>query len=102
MKPHPVGDLKFVKAAHRPPCGFIASEWKRPGAQFDWQLPGLPNTTATVSVPAAGLEMVSEGRGPARTARGVKSFRFEKGPGGFVIESGSYHFNSTIPTESAR
>ncbi|MCC6822345.1 MAG: family 78 glycoside hydrolase catalytic domain [Verrucomicrobia subdivision 3 bacterium] len=102
MKPHPVGDLRFVKATHRSPYGTIASAWKRDETQFDWQITVPPNTTATVYVPAAGLEMVSEGRGPARTAKGVKSFRFAKGAGVFEIESGSYHFNSTIPTQSVR
>ena len=100
--PHPMGDLKFVKAAHRSPCVIIASEWQRHGTQFDWQLPGLPNTMATAPVPAAELEMISEGRGPARTARGVKSFRFEKRPDWFEIESGSYRCPACIPMASVR
>lgn len=100
MKPHPVGDLKFVKATHRSPYGQISSEWKRAGNRFDWQIAVPPNTTATVCVPAAGLEMVTEGRGTALKARGVKSFRYENGAAVFEVESGTYHFVSSIPGPS--
>jgi alpha-L-rhamnosidase len=100
MKPHPVGDLKFVKAAHRSPYGRIASEWTRDGARFDWQITVPPNTTATVYVPAAGLELVTEGRGTALKAKGVKSFRYENGAAVFEVESGTYRFVSSIPGPS--
>ena len=99
MKPHPVGDLKFVKATHRSPYGLIASEWKRDGAKFDWHLTVPPNTTATVYVPSSGLETDLEGHGPALKAKGVKSFRYENGTAVFEVESGRYSFVSSIPTK---
>jgi alpha-L-rhamnosidase len=102
MKPHPVGDLKFAKATHRSPYGLISSEWKRDGTKFDWQIAVPPNTTATVHVPASGLETVSEGQGPALKARGVKAFRYESSAAVLELESGRYHFTSSIPTESTR
>ena len=52
MQPHPVGDLKFVKALHNSPYGKISSEWHRDGNKFDWQIEIPANTTATVIVPA--------------------------------------------------
>jgi alpha-L-rhamnosidase len=52
MEPHPVGNLKFVKATHNSPYGLIASEWHRDGNKFDWQIEIPANTTATVIVPA--------------------------------------------------
>jgi alpha-L-rhamnosidase len=52
MQPHPVGDLKFVKATHNSPYGKILSEWHREGNKFDWQIEIPANTTATVIAPA--------------------------------------------------
>ena len=99
MKPHPVGDLKFVKATHRSPYGLITSEWKREGGKFDWQITVPPNTTATVHVPASGLETVTEGRGSALKAKGVKAFRYENRAAVLKVESGSYRFVSSLPAE---
>ena len=96
MKPHPVGDLQFVKATHRSPYGLIASEWQRDGAKFDWQITVPPNTTATVCVPAASLNDVTEGRSAAIKAKGVKSFRYENGRALFEVEAGNYHFTSSL------
>lgn len=96
MKPHPVGDLQFVKATHRSPYGLIASEWKRDGAKFDWQITVPPNTTATVCVPAASLNDVTEGRSAAIKAKGVKSLRYENGRALFEVEAGNYHFTSSL------
>ena len=94
MKPRLVGDLKFVKASHRSPYGLITSEWRRDGTVFDWQIEIPPNTTATVCVPASGLDAVWEGSDPATKAAGVKSFRVENRRAVFEIGSGQYHFIS--------
>jgi alpha-L-rhamnosidase len=94
MRPHPVSDLKFVKASHHSPYGVICSEWHRDGKVFDWRIEIPANTTATVCVPAAGLGTVFDGSTPAIKAAGVKSFRFEGGRAIFKIGSGKYHFVS--------
>ncbi|HXT12183.1 MAG TPA: glycoside hydrolase family 78 protein [Candidatus Angelobacter sp.] len=86
MKPTPVGDLTFVKAAHESPYGLISSEWHREGKKFDWQIEIPANTTATVYVPAMNLEAV--------TARNAKASRFEDGRAIFELGSGKYHFVS--------
>ncbi|HEY9175438.1 MAG TPA: glycoside hydrolase family 78 protein, partial [Verrucomicrobiae bacterium] len=99
MKPHPVGDLKYAKATHRSPYGLIVSDWKREGAKFDWQITIPPNTTATVCVPAVNLNDVTEGRLPAIKAKGVKAFRYENGRAIFEVESGNYHFTSSLSPE---
>jgi alpha-L-rhamnosidase len=86
MEPHPVGDLKFVKASHNSPYGKISSEWHRDGNKFDWQIEIPANTTATVYVPATRLENI--------IAKGVKASRFENGRAVFELGSGQYHFIS--------
>jgi alpha-L-rhamnosidase len=86
MKPTPVGDLKFVKATHESPYGFISSEWHRDGKKFDWQIEIPANTTATVYVPAASLAAVS--------VKDANPLRFENGRVVYELGSGKYHFVS--------
>lgn len=92
MKPWPVRDLAFVKAAHRSPYGLIASHWRMSGGQFDWEITVPANTTATVYVPADSEGGVAEGGRPASRARGVQFVRMEGARAVFRVGSGHYHF----------
>jgi alpha-L-rhamnosidase len=92
MKPHPVGDLKFVRAKYDSLRGRISSEWKREENRFDWRISIPPNTTATVYIPTASSARVTEGERPAANAEGVEFLREENGHAVFRIGSGSYHF----------
>jgi len=94
MKPLPVGDLKFVRATHRSPCGWIVSDWKRDGRSFDWRIEVPANSTATVFVPAKSAEQVLEGGMFAKGAPGVKFLRMENGRAVFSVGGGKYHFVS--------
>lgn len=99
MKPHVVGDLKFVKATHQSPYGLIASEWHRDGNNFDWQITVPPNTTATIYVPAAKPNEVSEGNAPASNSPGVKPLRPVEAAAVYQLDAGKYHFKSTLPPD---
>ena len=92
MKPEPVGDLKFVKATHNSPFGWISSEWRKDGNAFDWRIEIPANTTATIFVLATSAEQVREGRHPAAQSPGVKFVRMENGRAVFEVGSGRYHF----------
>jgi len=94
MKPHPVGDLTWVKATHRSPHGVIASEWKREGDAFKWNITVPPNTTATVYVPARDLARVTEGGRAVNSAQQVKLLRMEENHALFAVGSGTYQFAS--------
>jgi alpha-L-rhamnosidase len=94
MKPRPVAGLDFVKATHRSVYGPIASEWRRKGDTFDWQIEIPANTTATVSVPATSADSVTESGKPVARAGGVEFLRMEKGHAVFKVGSGEYHFVS--------
>ena len=83
MKPHPVGDLKWVKASHRSPYGLISSEWKRDGDKFDWRIEIPANATATVYLPVKSGSRITESGQP-----------LEKISGGLEFGSGKYHFVS--------
>ena len=94
MQPHPVGDLRFVKATHDSPYGLIVSDWKREGGTFNWQITVPANTTATIYLPAKDPERVSENGKPASRVADVKFQRMENGCAVFKIGSGQYHFVS--------
>jgi alpha-L-rhamnosidase len=80
MQPHPVGDLKWVKAMHNSPYGKISSEWHRDGNEFDWQIEIPANTTATIIVPMEKLGHITcNGKPVAAT---------------FELGSGKYHIVS--------
>jgi alpha-L-rhamnosidase len=93
MEPHPVGDLKFVRATHRSPYGWIVSDWKKDGGTFDWQIKIPANTTATVYVPAKDEEDVTESGRPLAQAKGVKFLRAEDNHVVLAVESGAYDFH---------
>jgi alpha-L-rhamnosidase len=94
MKPHPVGDLKWVKASYRSPYGVIASEWKKTGGNFEWELEIPANTTATAFVPAKSAEAVTEGGKPVAQAGGIEFVNMEAGCAVFRVGSGKYSFAS--------
>jgi alpha-L-rhamnosidase len=94
MRPEPVGHLRFVRATHRSPYGFIASEWKKAPKRFSWNIVVPLNTTATVYVPARSAEAVKESGQPASRARGVKFLSMENGRAVFEVGSGHYRFES--------
>ncbi len=96
MRPHPVGDLKWVKASHESPYGRIESEWKLDGSTFHWQIIVPPNTYATVWVPTrAGAEVQESGKPIADTA-GVRRLRQEDAAEVLEVSSGTYRFESTL------
>jgi alpha-L-rhamnosidase len=94
MKPHPVGDLAFVRATHRSPYGLIASDWRRKGGDFDWHILVPVNTTATVYVPADSVDHVYENGMIATSVRDVKFLGIKSGCAVFNVGSGKYHFAS--------
>jgi alpha-L-rhamnosidase len=94
MKPHPVGDLTFVKASFLSPYGPVRSEWNKEDGKFDWQIAVPPNTTATVYVPTKNAESVTESGKPAAESPGVKFVRTENDRAVYSIGSGNYHFTT--------
>jgi alpha-L-rhamnosidase len=99
MRPHPVGDLTYVRASLRSPYGPIRSAWERENGRFDWQISVPPNTTATVYVPASSADLVTESGQPAKSAQGVEFVADQNGRAVFNVKSGDYRF---AVQESAR
>jgi len=96
MHPTPVGDLTYLKASHKSPYGEIASDWRRDGDRFTWNVSIPVNTTATVYVPADREASVKESDLPVAQVPGIKHARMEAGTAVYEIGSGTYHFVSTV------
>ncbi|MCC6397245.1 MAG: hypothetical protein IT282_09510 [Bacteroidetes bacterium] len=94
MQPTPVGDLSFVRAAHKSPHGTVRSAWKIAAERFVWDIHVPVNTTATVHVPAKGTGEVLESGRPARNADGVTFLRMEGTSTVLQVSSGDYQFSS--------
>ena len=94
MRPEPLGDLKFVRATHRSPFGWIVSDWKRDRVGFHWNVTVPVNTTATLYVPARNVASVTEGERDAFGAAGVKFVGMQDGRAVFEVGEGVYNFQS--------
>lgn len=92
IRPTFVAGLDFVRATYRCPSGLIESQWKRQDGRLTLVALVPPNTTATITVPAADAGMVTESGRPAAQARGVKLVRAGDGAAVFEVQSGSYRF----------
>lgn len=94
MKPHPVGDLKSAKATYRSPYGLIASDWRKEGGKFEWDIEIPANSTATVFVPKMAKQSLTESGDTLGQARGVKLLRGEGDRIVLQLGSGKYHLVS--------
>ena len=99
LKPCLVGDLTFANTSSGSYYGNILCNWTRTGntATFAVEIP--PNTTAKVFIPAAKVDDVREGSGPAMQAAGVAYLGREGDSTVFLVSSGAYRFSSSIPTQ---
>ena len=94
IRPNVVGDLTFARGEYASIHGRIVSEWKLEKGRFSLRVVVPPNTTATVRVPGASADAVSEGSVPAMKAKGVTRFGNEPGGAVFEIDSGEYQFTA--------
>jgi len=91
MRPHPVGDLTFVRASHESPYGSIRSHWRRSRGEFNWEVEIPPNTTATVHVPADAAARV-RAPGSARPVAAPELLPSEPGRVVYRVGSGRHRF----------
>ena len=94
MKPHVVGNLKYVTASYNSIYGKIKSAWKLNDNKFNWDISIPANTTATIYVPTLEKEKVLEGNQLASKSDHVTFVRWEDDYAVFEIGSGDYSFSS--------
>jgi alpha-L-rhamnosidase len=100
IRPQPVGDVTWVKAAYNSVHGRIICDWKKADGQFILHLEIPANTTATIFVPAQNADHVFESDRPAARAVGVHFLRQENARTVFEIESGIYEFTTGQPSKN--
>ena len=88
--------LKRVDASLATGHGKISSAWRVDGDALTWRLVVPPNTTASVVLPATGLDAVLEGGKPAAGQPGITRAGFEKGLFRAEVASGEYRFASRL------
>jgi len=94
IRPRPTGDLAWARGRYRSARGDVASEWRREGERLVLIVAIPVGATATVYVPTAGGQAVTEGGKPAVEAPGVRFVRNEKDAAVYRVEAGRYTFVS--------
>ena len=97
VKPTVVGDLTWVKCSHQSLYGKIVSNWRREAGKLHLEVTIPPNTTATVFMPTAKADEVTESGQPTANAKSVKYLRTEKDAAVYEVGSGSYIFEAPFP-----
>jgi alpha-L-rhamnosidase len=92
IAPHLGGDFTEVNARHDTPYGRAASHWTKTASGFDLSVDVPPNTTATVHLPNAKLEAVTEGGKPIQGLDGVTASRQDGETAVVEVGSGQYRF----------
>src|SRR5208337_1039195 len=94
IQPRPGGGLTFVKASVHSMYGQVASAWEIKDGTFTLRVEIPANTTATVRLPKAKLEQVTENGASLQASRGVShalqlgdAVTAELGSGVYVFES---------------
>jgi alpha-L-rhamnosidase len=102
IRPRPGGGLTWARGSCRSIHGRIACDWKIDGPRIAVGVTVPANTTATVYVPTADPDSVTESGRPAGQAEGVEFLRAEEGAAVYRVGSGRYSFGArwTEPPET--
>ena len=76
--------------------GRIESDWQRKQDQFELTVKIPANTTATVYLPARSPDSITETDQPLEKVAGVKFVRMEGDRAVITVESGRFHFSSSL------
>ncbi len=90
IRPQPGGGLTQVRASLNTMYGTVASAWELRDGQFTLEVTIPPNAAATVNLPGAILERVTESGTPLGKAAGISSPR--QAGDTVVVEIGSGHY----------
>ncbi|MDD8026946.1 MAG: family 78 glycoside hydrolase catalytic domain [Acidobacteriota bacterium] len=91
-EPDPTGNMTWAKGHYDSMYGRIESSWRREGGRLIYEAVVPANTTATLYLPAASAEAVTEGGKPAAKAAGVAFVKYENGRAVYRLASGRYSF----------
>ncbi len=95
VQPHPGGGLTDARAELETGYGAAASGWRRDGDRLVVTAVVPPNTHATIRLPGARLDQVTEGTTPVAAAAGIRAARQDGDD--VVVESGSGRYQFRYP-----
>lgn len=96
IRPAIVGDIEWVRDTQDSVLGKIVSEWKRQHRKLLLNVNIPVNQTAIVLVPASRADSVLEGGQPIGKTNHVRRLRAMQGRVAYEVDSGEYHFESTL------
>ncbi len=98
IHPHVGGNFNWVSATYQTRYGKVTSGWKTENGQLvlDADIPA--NTTATIWMPAATAEAITEGGKPLSQLKEIKAEAGEKGYVMLKVGSGKYRFSAPSTT----
>jgi alpha-L-rhamnosidase len=102
IRPHPVGDLTYVRAEYNSIHGKIVSDWKLKRGKFILHVVIPANTTATICIPNTNVNEVFEGRKQAMKASGITTFSQTASAAVFEAGSGEYVFTCPAKSDETR
>lgn len=89
IAPRPGGGLTYARGSLDTPYGVIATDWKIDGEKLTLDVTVPPNTTATIHVPAASKDAVTE----AENFEGLTFTEHRDGAAIYNATAGRYQFN---------
>lgn len=92
IQPNPGGGLTWVKASEQSMYGRVASSWEIKNGRTTLMVEIPPNTSATVRLPKAPLEQVTESGRPLQASPGVSNVRQADDAVLVDVGSGAYSF----------
>jgi len=96
IEPHPGGGLRWVKCSVHSMYGIVSSSWEINAKGFTMQVTVPANATATIRIPRAKLEDVTESGIPLQSSPGVGNPRQEGDSVLMEVGSGTYVFQSSL------
>ncbi len=97
IQPAIISKLTWVKSHYDSVYGRVESSWKKEGDSLTMEITIPANTTATVYIPARDVAGVTESGKPISKVKGVQFLRMENSDAIYVVGSGTYRFQSTLP-----
>jgi alpha-L-rhamnosidase len=99
IKPHPTDSLTFASASLQTYYGKVSSEWKKENGNFILNVDVPANTTATIYVPAADVESITENGKKMNDQKELKAGEIKNGYVVVRTGSGKYSFIVNLKKE---
>jgi alpha-L-rhamnosidase len=96
IKPLVGGDLTYAEGSTESPYGTITCRWEKNGKSIGLKVTVPANSRAAVHVPASDAAKITESGQPVDRAAGVTVVGTQDGHAILQVDSGSYHFQSTV------